>query len=142
MNDLATIERLESELLHLPQESVPVTNKFAPGVYYREVFMKAGLFIIGKEHLTTHFNVVLSGRARVMMNGMVHDIRAPSTFISEPGVRKILYILEDMRWATIHPTNLTDVTVLENTLVRNSNAFISYRERNMLMGEEIKCHLP
>jgi hypothetical protein len=117
------VEALEAALLDMPQVNCPLKHQFAPGVYLREILMPAGTFIIGHRHKTEHFNVVLSGRARVMQTGGgVEEIVAPCVFVSKPGVRKILYILEDMRWATVHPTHETDVGVLERQLVEPSEA--------------------
>ena len=128
-----SIERAEAELLKLPQLDCPLTHKFAPGVYMREILMPAGSFIIGHEHKTEHFNVVLSGRARVMMDGVVEEIVGPCTFVSKPGVRKVLYILEDMRWATVHPTRETDLDKLDRKLIRKSEAWLSANEMKQLM---------
>ena len=107
--------------------------------------MPEGTFIIGHEHKTRHFNVVLTGRAAVMMDGEVREIIAPATFVSEPGVRKILYIREDMRWQTIHPTDETDVEKLEDQLVVKSASFLKYMEdfgtlKHHLHSKE-PCHL-
>src|SRR5690242_10473496 len=66
----AAIERLEAQLLSEPQLPAPVTHHFAPGVYMREIFMPAGAFVIGHEHRTEHLNVILTGRASVMMDGV------------------------------------------------------------------------
>lgn len=118
-----SLEKLEGALLGLDQVEVPLTHAFAPGVYLREVFMPKDTFVIGHQHRTKHFNVVLTGSASVLMDGVVHQITAPAIFVSEPGVRKVLYIREDMRWATIHPTEETDVEQLELELVEKSNTF-------------------
>ena len=93
----------------LPQIDCPLTHEFAPGVYFRTITMPAGAFIIGAEHVTSHWNLVTKGRVRVMMDGEVQDIVAPHRFVSSPGVRKILYIVEETEWSTIHPTDETDV---------------------------------
>lgn len=127
------IESLEKELLNLPQVECPLKHNFAPGVYMREITMPAGSFIIGHEHLTEHFNVVLTGKARVMIDGVIEDIVAPCYFISKPNVRKVLFILEEMKFATIHPTDETSVEVLESTLVRKSNSFIKFEEAKALL---------
>lgn len=84
----------------------------------REIEMPAGTFIIGAEHRTEHFNVVLSGRAFVMMDGIIEEVSAPKTFVSSPGVRKVLYIVETMRWQTIHanPDNEADIERLEERI--------------------------
>lgn len=121
--ELARLEQIESKLLHYPQVEVPLTHRFAPGVYLREVMMPAGSLIVGHEHKTRHFNIVLTGKATVMMDGVLREIEAPCTFVSEPGVRKVLYIHEDMRWQTVHPTEETDVPTLEKQLVVHSQSF-------------------
>ena len=128
----AAIERLEGRLLSLPQVPMPLTHRFAPGVYLREIFMPAGTFVIGHEHKTEHFNVVLSGRARVLIDGVVTEIKAPSVFVSKPGVRKVLVIEEDMRWATVHATTETDVHRLEADLIIKSRAHVSYHDVELL----------
>ena len=110
------VEQAEAALLQQPQVSIPLTHLFAPGVYWREVLMPKDTFVIGHRHLTEHFNVILTGKARVMMDGVIHDIVAPCVIKSDPGVRKVLYIVEDMRWATVHPTNETDMERLRGSL--------------------------
>lgn len=124
---LQEIESLESKLLRTPQVEVPLSHMFAPGVYWREVKMPKGIFVIGHEHKTSHFNVILTGKARVLMNGVMHHVVAPCVITSEPGVRKILYIEEEMRWATIHPTNETDIEKLEDQLIIRSESFVNYQ---------------
>lgn len=86
----------------------PVTHHFGPKVYLREIEMKANehTFVIGCKHKTEHFNIVLTGRASVLMDyekGEWQEIKAPAVFISKPGVKKVLKIHEDMRWLTVHP---------------------------------------
>ena len=120
------IEAVEKILLDIPQVDCPVTHHFAPSVYMREIFMPAGTFVIGQEHKTKHFNTVLKGRAKVMMDGVMHDIVAPSVFVSEPGVRKILYILEDMVWVTTHSTEETNVEKLTELLVKPSGSYLDH----------------
>jgi hypothetical protein len=127
------IENLERELLSLPQVECPLKHSFAPGVYMREITMPAGSLIIGHEHLTEHFNVILTGKARVMIDGVIEDLVAPCYFISKPNVRKVLYIVEEMKFATIHPTEETSVDVLEQTLIRKSNSFIKHEEAKALL---------
>lgn len=133
----AEIERVEAALLEAPQVEMPVQHRFAPGVYAREIFMPAGTFVIGHEHKTEHFNVVLSGRARVLTDGVVREIAAPDVFTSGAGVRKVLLILEDMRWMTIHPSTETDPDKLETLLIVKSETFIKHAELQALQGKEI-----
>lgn len=122
------IEAVEEQLIQLEQVECPLVHRFAPSVYAREVTMPANSFIIGHEHKTEHFNVVLTGRARVMIDGVIEDIVAPCIFVSKPSVRKVLYIIEEMKWATIHPTEETNLEALDCALVKKSNSFIKHSE--------------
>jgi hypothetical protein len=141
---LAEIEALEGELLNLPQAATPVTHHFAPGVYVREIFMPAGTFVIGHCHRTEHLNVILAGRVAVMMDGLVHHLAAPCVLPSGAGVRKLLYIEEDCRWATIHPTEETNLEVLEEMLIVKSDTFLAHQlhaaELNRLREHAAKQH--
>lgn len=112
-----SIEAMEAKCIRLPQVEMPLTHSFATGVYIREIFMPAGTFVIGHEHKTEHFNIVLTGSADVMIDGTVQQIIAPCIFKSGAGVRKLLVIHEDMRWATVHATTVTDINQLEYDLV-------------------------
>jgi hypothetical protein len=121
---VAELGEIEQVCLQMPQVECPLQHRFAPGVYMREITMPAGTFVIGHQHRTEHFNVILKGRASVIMDGVVHDVVAPCTIKSGPGVRKALYIWEDMVWATIHPTVETDLEKLDAELVIKSDAWL------------------
>lgn len=123
------IEQVEAKLLQLPQakfaDDYPLEHHFSPGVYIRKIFMPAGDLVLGHAHLTHHANLILQGRAAVMMDGKLHDLRAGTVINSDAGVRKVLYILEDCIWATVHsnPDNITDVPQLEDRLRVKSKAY-------------------
>lgn len=137
------IEKLEAELLQYPQVDCPLDHVFAPGVYVRTIHMPAGTFIIGHKHKTRHAQVVSTGKAVVMMDGVIHNVIAPCTFVSEPGVRKVLYIYEDMVWTTIHPTTETDLDKLEELLIEKSACFKEYENDMKLLQEHVggaECH--
>lgn len=135
------IEEVENWMLeNVEPVECPLTHIFAPGVYYREIFMPNGVFIIGHEHKTTHLNIVLQGEAAVMMNGNLHRIAAPFTFVSEAGVRKILYIVDDMRWATIHLTVETDLKKLEEELIVHSPVWDLYHEELNRLKQAVEKH--
>lgn len=125
---LAKIEQVEKHLLAFPQLDLPLTHRFAPGVYLREIFMPANSFVIGHEHTTEHFNIILSGKASVMIEGKLCELKAGDVLVSGAGVRKVLYVKEDMRWATVHPTTETDVEKLESVLIVKSDSWLKYHD--------------
>lgn len=124
----ADIEAVEAKLLEQPQVECPLDHWFAPGVYIRQVTMPKDSVVIGHQHKTAHFNIVTKGHASVYMDGELHDIKAPCTFVSNPGVRKILYMHEDTVWQTVHPTNETDLLKLEEELITKSEGFQIHQE--------------
>ncbi len=122
-----------------PSAEYSMTHLFSPGVYWREIEMKAGTYLIGREHTTRHFNVVLTGKCEVLIEGEMHVIDAtkgPIIFESEAGVRKTLRIIEDMRWATIHPNpaNLQDIDILEDIFSVKSQREIQHENFMTIKG--------
>lgn len=140
------IEEVEAKILKMPEAKLAkdyrVDHHFAPGVYYRQIYMPAGDLIIGMQHRTSHLNVILQGSAAVMMDGVMHFIKAPYVVKSEAGVRKILYIQEDMIWATVHPTTETDLVKLEHELIDKSASFKAFEEMNQMKAMIEKGELP
>jgi hypothetical protein len=109
---------LGREMAQLPQTECPLVHRFAPGVYLREIHMPADTVVIGKVHKTEHFNVLIKGACLIVHeDGRREELRAPMTFVSKPGVQKVLYIIEDMIWQTIHVTPETDMEKLEAEIV-------------------------
>lgn len=111
------IDRLEQDIESTPGAffELPTRNDFHPGIYVREVMMKAGDLITTRIHLTEHPYFVMSGRLLVWTDdeGVV-EINAPFRGVTMPGTRRLIYILEDCVWATVHanPDNETDANVI------------------------------
>lgn len=127
----ADMERIEAEMLNQPQVSTGLRHHFSPGVYARECEMPAGSIVLGFEHTTQHLNVVLAGRARVLLGGEVKTIKAGDVFESAVGARKLFVVEEPLRFLTIHATEETDLAKLEDTLVRKTETF---RAHELLAG--------
>lgn len=98
----------------------PVTHRFAPNLYLREIFMPAGTQIIGKIHATEHFNILLTGKCTVITAESVEYLEAPYTFISKAGIQKVVIVHEDCIWQTTHVTNETDLEKIESEVIAES----------------------
>jgi hypothetical protein len=120
-NDVSSREQVADMarlMAKMPQTECPVTHRFAPGVYLREISMPADTIVVGKIHKTEHFNILLQGACLIVHDdGRREELRAPMTFVSKAGVQKVLYILEDMIWQTVHVTPETDLMKLEAELI-------------------------
>lgn len=121
----ADIERLEGAFLGEVQSECSVTHRFGPGIYIRELAVKAGSYIIGHAHKHEHMNALLSGRVSVFLeDGSQVEMTGPTTFVAPAG-RKMAYVHEDMVWQNIYATTLTDVAELEAELFEPSETFQS-----------------
>lgn len=121
---------LQIELSEQPQVELPILHDFSKGVYCRQILMPKGTLVIGKTHKTEHLNIVMSGSASVLIDGEVKFVKAPHVFNSGKGIKKVLYIHEDMIWATIHLTNETKLKELEKLMV-----YTEKEERELLTGD-------
>lgn len=124
------IEAAEMRLLGLPQLDIPITHRFAPGIYWREMTAPKDAIIIGHRHKTKHFNLLLKGRLKVLVNGRVQILSAPFVVVSEPGERKVARVIEEAVWVNIHPTEETDLQKLEDALIEKSDGFIEHELRS------------
>lgn len=131
----AEIESAEAALLGMPTEEFqpvecPLKHTFAPGIYRRQVTMPAGAFVIGHMHRFAHLNEITRGKALVSMNGVVTAMEAPFSFVSAPGVRKVLFIVEEMDFATFHPNpdDCQDIAVLESRYVEKSASYLKHQD--------------
>lgn len=128
------VSRLAEVMAQMPQADVPVTHRYLDGIYVREVFMKKGLIVVGKIHKQEHIAIISSGEATVLTEDGLKRIKAPYTFKSPPGVRRALYIHEDMTWTTVHRTDETDIDAIETQLIAKDFKELTHAEVELL------CH--
>jgi len=114
------ISAAERTMLTMEQADCPVVHHFGPGIYIRELRMKAGIFAIGHRQKHQHMNVLIKGRVLMLQNdGSTVEVSAPLTFVGEPG-RKMGYILEDVVWQNVYATEVRDVPTLERMFLDKS----------------------
>ena len=99
------------------EKACPVTHRFSPSLYLREIFMPAGTLIVGKVHKTEHFNIILKGTVSVYTIEGAEYHEAPCTFISKAGIQKVVPCHTDCIWQTTHVTNSTDLKEIEAEVI-------------------------
>ena len=111
------ILQFEQELGKLPSAlaELPVTHRFAPGIYTREIFIPKGICVVGMIHRHAHLNIISQGKCSVFteFNGTEH-LQAHCSFVSRPETKRIVVAHEDVIWTTIHENadNETDIDKL------------------------------
>jgi len=131
MIDHEKIDELESALLGAEVEC-PLVHRVTKGLYIRKVTMPAGLLSTTKIHNTQHPFIISKGKVNVMIGENIQTLEAPYCGITEPGTRRVIYVLEDCVWTTIHRNDddCKDLEEIETRLIEPHD--------NPLLPEEIK----
>lgn len=133
---LELIQKFEKELSKLPQMEIETRHFFSNGVYVREVYMPAGAVIIGKIHKDSHVNIISKGCLIVSTENGMETLEAPYTFISPANTKRILRVVEDTIWTTIHPNpdNIKDENKLEKLLIIPEENLIDWEDAKKCLG--------
>ncbi len=124
------VDRVEAELVKMEETDMPVTHRFTPGMYVRQIFIPARTLLTSKIHKTEHPYVISQGDISVWTKeGGAVRLRAPHTGITKPGTRRILFAHEDTIWTTFHVTEERDVDRIEMMIIEK-------RENLFLEGEK------
>ncbi len=101
------IDEIEQYMTSKPRMYGELTERGTPGLYSRELFMPKGMLCTSRVHKTCHQFVVSEGAVTVYNTvGDTQDLfLAGHHGITYPGTRRVLFIHEDCRWVTFHPTD-------------------------------------
>tara|TARA_R110000822_G_scaffold260530_2_gene385408 strand:+ start:5 stop:478 length:474 start_codon:yes stop_codon:yes gene_type:complete len=104
-------------------DNCPVTNTFADGMHIRQIEIPKGIVAIGKIHLHEHVSFLLKGKMIILdeENGR-KTIEAPMTIISQPGIKRVVYAIEDCVFTNVfaNPSNEKNIEELEKNNVVNT----------------------
>ena len=119
-------------LLSAPEEDkldLPVKHHFAKDTYGRELFLPAGSLIVGKIHKHSSLNILAQGSIILVTEDGRQDLTAPYTIASQPGIKRVIYALEDTTWVTVHGTDETDVEKIEKEFIAKDYSEVAYLEK-------------
>ena len=130
------ILKLENVLRTLPPVDLPVTHYHAKGLYVRELFIPAGIVLTGKVHKAEHISILTQGEIYVWTEQGMRLLKAPHIMACSPGTKRVGYAFTDTHWVTVHATDKTDITELEEELVEPNPWDIA---PPVLQAEVLKC---
>jgi hypothetical protein len=99
------IVKAQDLMLQMPQAETIVTDHFADGLYARELFIPAGVCLVGALHKTNHIFTVSQGECYAVTHEGKERIVAPYTGQTRPGMKRVIYAVTDTVWTTYHPTD-------------------------------------
>ncbi len=108
--------------------SCPLKHHFAPQVYGREILLPKGITVVGKLHRHAHLNIVLKGHCLVVTEFEQKELQAGDVFVSQSGIKRAVYALEDTVWITVHPnaSNTTDLQKIEDYVIAPSYEALAF----------------
>lgn len=119
----ARLDALEAGLREQPADvSAPfqpeIQDHWAPGLYAREMRIRAGAVITSKIHKFPGLSILSKGRMLLYMeDGTTKEVSAGFHIVAPAGTRRAALVLEDAVWTCMHPTNLKDVEAIEQHFI-------------------------
>lgn len=92
-------------------------HQFINGLYVRMVHMPAGMVVTTKIHKVRHPYFVMTGKCRIMTEEGVVEVHAPYQGVTEPGTKRLIHVLEDCIWYTVHATDKTTPEEVEDEVI-------------------------
>jgi hypothetical protein len=114
-------------------KELPLEHFICNKTYTRQITLPKDMLLTGKVHNFDHVSILSKGDVSVMTPDGVNRIKAPATWISKAGTKRLIYVHEETIWSTIHHSEHTTVEDLQNELVHESD--LSWIQPNLLEGK-------
>lgn len=114
------IEAFEQYANQFPQTEHETLHYMIDGVYARAVHIPAGQCVTGKIHLHESIGILAQGTMRVHNGYKSYTVTAPFIAIEKAGIKRMAYTETDCTFITVHRTDKTDISEIEDELVCNT----------------------
>jgi hypothetical protein len=111
------IEKLQSEMVKMPQVELETEHYFSGGMYCRKLIRPAGTLIVGKVHKQAHFFMCAKGEIVAWSENGMKKLCAGDIIESKPGTKRVTLALSDAIGVTFHKTDKTDLDEIEAELI-------------------------
>lgn len=109
----------------------PTTHSFADGQYIREIYNPADAIIITKIHKKNHPFFLLEGKMTIITLEETITIEAPHYGVTKAGTKRIIYTHEPCRFVTVHRTDSTSISEIEEEVVTDSFDELNLQPREL-----------
>jgi hypothetical protein len=113
------IERLQEELLKMPQADVQYLHSFEPGKYIRTMIAPPNTVIVGAEHKTPYKVKLEKGTIAVNVGDEIRILTAPLEMDVPAGAKRAGHVFdEELVWVDIYdnPDDCRDIATIEERL--------------------------
>jgi len=117
-------------------DAFPLTHTFADGLYIREIRVPAGNYVVTKLFKQEHATFLMQGECIILTETGRTHVSAPSSWITPIGTKRLIYVVEDCVWTTIHSnsSNEKDIDKLESLIIAEN-----YDQLESLQKKEDLC---
>ena len=131
------IDRLQAEMVKMPQVDLQTEHFFSPGMYCRRVFRPAGTLIVGKVHKAPHFFLCAMGEIIAWTESGMKKLRPGDVVECQPGTKRVTLAVTDAIGITIHKTDKTDLDEIETELIEPDDLalFDSSNKLKQIVGQ-------
>lgn len=92
-------------------------HHFMSGMYIRRASAPKGMVFTTQIHKVRHPFFILKGKAKILTEDGVEILEAPHFGITEAGTKRLMEIVEDIEWYTVHATAETTVEGVEKDVI-------------------------
>jgi hypothetical protein len=135
---LEQINRLQGEMMKMPQVELPTEHYFSGGMYCRKLWRPAGTLIVGKVHKKDHFFLCAAGEIIAWSEKGMVTLRAGDIIESKAGTKRVTLAVEDSIGITFHRTDKTDLEEIETELIEPDTAALFDAYNKIKLGNEVQ----
>ena len=105
-------------------------HHFVSGMYIRRASAPKGMLFTTKIHKVTHPFFILKGKAKILTEDGVEILEAPHFGFTQAGTKRLMEILEDIEWYTVHATQEDTVEGVEREVVADDFSELELEHKN------------
>lgn len=111
------IERLQHEMIKMPQAELETEHYFSGGMYCRKLIRPAGTLIVGKVHKKDHFFLCAKGQIIAWSEKGMVTLNEGDVLASKAGTKRVTLAVTDAIGITFHKTNKINLDKIEKELI-------------------------
>jgi hypothetical protein len=113
----------------------PLTHYHTKDLYGRRIIVPAGCFFTTRVHKTDHISVAFRGHITMLnAEGESQEVTAPDMFVTPAGTHRVVYVHEEVEFATIHHCEEQDDDNVVELL--SFNTMTEYLDNQLRIGAQ------
>jgi quercetin dioxygenase-like cupin family protein len=135
IDELAVCIQAKVDSGELQGVETPLTHYHTKDLYGRRIIVPAGCLFTTRVHKTDHISVAFRGRITMLnAEGESQEVTAPDMFVTPAGTHRVVYVHEEVEFATIHHCEEQDD---DNTVeVLSFNTMAEYLDNQLKIGAQ------